>query len=360
MPFGASSCTSLAQRQSDAIRLVAKSAGVEADMVPMLDDFLIVVPKTEGESDELTIARAEQEGQKFDSLMHDLNLPKAPEKDQEAAFTTIWYGLIFDSKNQVYGIPERKWERLAQFFTEKLLEDDKATVKSKVDAEDLLSGLGKLHHITLVWSAGRPVLYFLWKLYYTAAFSYRQPQKLYPRKQQLRVNPDAARALSFWWEALSKVPPPRRRMLPCTTTPRAVTVDIIRLKPSPKNPETILARVPTCWWWRPERLLDDDYQKQSKNAPVQSIAIWLEILQDVIEVLDIPSDTLAIVVRTNLYKLAQAIKRDLYVKSDLGVEIANNIHRMLWQRRQCSQRGPEYPLELRTVLVEGGYPHPQN
>ena len=86
--------------------------------------------------------------------------------------------MSFDSKNQVYGIPEKKWRRLALFFAEKFLEGDKATVKSRVDAADLLSGLGKLHHITLVWSAGRPVLYFLWRLYYTASFSIRQPQKL--------------------------------------------------------------------------------------------------------------------------------------------------------------------------------------
>ena len=77
-------------------------------MVPMLDDFLIVVPRKEGDSDELTIRRGKQEGLKFDSLLHDLNLPKAPEKDQQVAFTTIWYGLLFDSKNQVYGIPEKK------------------------------------------------------------------------------------------------------------------------------------------------------------------------------------------------------------------------------------------------------------
>ena len=77
-------------------------------MVPMLDDFLIVVPRKEGDSDEIITSRGEQVGQKFDALIDDLNLPKAPEKDQQAAFTTIWYGLLFDSKNQVYGIPEKK------------------------------------------------------------------------------------------------------------------------------------------------------------------------------------------------------------------------------------------------------------
>ena len=88
MPFGGSSCTSLAQRQSDAIRLAAKVADVQADLLPMLDDFLIVVPRRIGETREQILKRGEMEGAKFD-LLEDLNLPKAPEKDQHQAFTTI-------------------------------------------------------------------------------------------------------------------------------------------------------------------------------------------------------------------------------------------------------------------------------
>ena len=164
----------------------------------------------------------------------------------------------------------------------------------------------------------------------------------------------------FWWEALNKLPPPIRRMLPCTATPRAITLDIINVKPSPIKPDTILVRLPSCWWWRPERLLDDDYKQWNKNAPVQFISIWLEVLQDAIEALDIPTDTMAIVVRTNLDKLAPAIKKDLYVRSKLGVKIANHIHQLLWQSSQLPRRSPRCPLELRTVLVEGGIPHPQN
>ena len=69
MPFGGSSCTSLAQRQSDAIRLVAKVAGVQADLLPMLDDFLIVVPRRIGETGEQILKRGEMEGEIFDNLL---------------------------------------------------------------------------------------------------------------------------------------------------------------------------------------------------------------------------------------------------------------------------------------------------
>ena len=151
-----------------------------------------------------------------------------------------------------------------------------------------------------------------------------------------------------------------RRMLPCTVTPSAITVDIIKVRSSPKNPETILVRLPSCWWWRPERLLDNDYQKEKNDAPWQFITIWLEVLQDAIEAIDIPTNTEAIVVRTNLYRLARTIKKDLYVKSKLGVRIANQIHQLLSQPPQHLRSSQGCPLELRAVLVEGGIPHLQN
>ena len=72
--------------------------------------------------------------------------------------------------------------------------------------------------------------------------------------------------------------------------------------------------------------------------------MWLEVLQDAIEALDIPTDTMAIVVRTNLYKLARAIKKHLYVKSKLSVKIANHIHQLLWQLSQLPRRNQGCPL----------------
>ena len=108
MPFGGSSCTSLAQRQSDAIRLAAKAAKVEAVLLPMLDDFLIVVPRNREETSNQALERGKAQGALFDNLLEDLNLPKAPEKDQPPAFTTIWYGLKYNSEQQWYGVPEKK------------------------------------------------------------------------------------------------------------------------------------------------------------------------------------------------------------------------------------------------------------
>ena len=84
------------------------------------------------------------------------------------------------------------------FVADKFLEKDRVTVKNKVDAADLCSGLGKFHHATLVWTEGRPPLYFLWRLFYTASFSSRVPGKLQPYRQWLKVPAEARRAIRFW------------------------------------------------------------------------------------------------------------------------------------------------------------------
>ena len=64
----------------------------------MLDDFLLVLPRKTGETDEDLLQRAKVDVGRFDELLSSLNLPKAPEKDQPPNFSTIWYGFIYNSK----------------------------------------------------------------------------------------------------------------------------------------------------------------------------------------------------------------------------------------------------------------------
>ena len=86
-------------------------------------------------------------------------------------------------------------------------------VKDHLDAEDLLSILGKFHHMTLVWTAGRPSLYALWQMFFTATFKEGVPYELMPRKQILKVTAEAKRTLQIWWHALTTQQAPQRRML---------------------------------------------------------------------------------------------------------------------------------------------------
>ena len=108
LPFGASFCTFIAQRQSDAIIAVARVFGVQYQTVAILDDFLLALPRKTGESDEDRLQRARVDVGRFDELLSSLYLPKAPEKDQPPNFSTIWYGFIYNSKANTLGIPRKK------------------------------------------------------------------------------------------------------------------------------------------------------------------------------------------------------------------------------------------------------------
>ena len=150
LPFGASSCTSLAQRQSDAIREIASVYGVKAKLVAILDDFLLVCTRRKGESDDSVLERGRKAGEKFDNLLEELHLPKAPEKDQAPAFSTVWFGIEFFSKSQTYGLPQKKWENLGLFFKDTFLLNEGEDFTPTVRAEQLQTALGKFHHAVLV------------------------------------------------------------------------------------------------------------------------------------------------------------------------------------------------------------------
>ena len=381
MPFGGSSCTSLAQRQSDAIRLAATVTlegrdldasirgphpilqllpieRVQSAILPMLDDFLGVLPRQVEDSDRDILNRAKTDVARFDSLLAKLGLPRATEKDQDPAFSTIWFGIEYFSKEQNIGIPKKKWRKLRQFIENKFMTDD-GTVKAQVDAADLLSGLGKLHHMTQVLTAGRPRLYSLWVMLSRATFSSRKKLELSPKKQMLKVSPEAARAIAYWHKAVSRDNPPKRSVLPCSRSFEFVTLDICLIKEFPRSERPLWVQVPSAWWRRPMALMGK-IGKPTDDSPPEAICIFMEVLQEGVEVMDIPDEAKAIIVRTNITQLATSIDKNLYVKSIQAAKISELIHehlQNLGQRRQ-SKTNLGQPVELRSVLIRGGTPHP--
>ena len=69
------------------MRAAAKVYGVPGKSVAILDDFLLVYPRRDGETDASVLDRGGRMCNKFDNFMS-ANLPKAPEKDQDANFST--------------------------------------------------------------------------------------------------------------------------------------------------------------------------------------------------------------------------------------------------------------------------------
>ena len=81
--------TSIAQRQSDALKAAAKVYRDPGKLVLILDDFLLVCPRRDDETDALVLDRGKRMCKKFHYFMSTINLPKAPEKDQDANFSTV-------------------------------------------------------------------------------------------------------------------------------------------------------------------------------------------------------------------------------------------------------------------------------
>ena len=73
-------------------------------------------PRTSKDSDESVLRRGQAEGAAFDRELRMLCLPKATSKDQAAAFTTIWCGIKYHSKETVISVPEKKWTKFKFFL----------------------------------------------------------------------------------------------------------------------------------------------------------------------------------------------------------------------------------------------------
>ena len=194
---------------------------------------------------------------RFDDLLQKLGLTKAAEKDQNPGFSVVWFGIRFWTKSGTYGMPAEKWMNLRLYVESKLM-STAGEVVATVDASSLLTVLGKFHHATLTWPAGRPCLYALWRLYFTATFRNNNPSKLRPKSQTLEVTEDARASILVWVQALTTRPPPIRRMLICSKAVPSITLDILRVKECPRTDNRIWLRLetPSCLWTRPEKLLD--------------------------------------------------------------------------------------------------------
>ena len=130
-------------------------------------------------------------------------------------------------------------------------------------------------------------------------------------------------------------------------------------KASEARKTTLYVQIPSCSWTRPERL-KGSYSNKTKEELASKLCVWLETLNESLEIMMVPTGLVAIVVRTNITKLAEAIKKALYNKSNLGVLLAQQIHgQLLAMGEEANPPDPDKPpIELLGSLVKGGTPHP--
>ena len=179
----------------------------------MLDDFLLVSPRESGDTDEETLLRGRREGALFDKLLMELKLPAAVEKSQPAAFTTVWCAVQYYSKTGVYGAPPSKWAKLKDFYSEHCMKPS-GELKESMKASILQRLLGKFAHFMTLWPAGRPCLYYLWKLLNTAGTWKHGRFRIHRTNKLLRLDDNCIGSRARWGKRLEIATPPVRRMLP--------------------------------------------------------------------------------------------------------------------------------------------------
>ena len=85
----------------------------------------------------------------------------------------------------------------------------------------------------------------------------------------------------------------------------------------------------------------------------------MQALTEGLEAMDVPTGTIAVVVRTNIRKLDLMIRKDLYVRDNVARSLAQGIDEQLWNMRHEANMSPakelnstkRYPLELRSSLL---------
>ena len=81
--------------------------------------------------------------------------------------------------------------------------------------------------------------------------------------------------------------------------------------------------------------------------------VWLELLLEGLLVLDIQTGVQVIYVRTNIWKLANILEKQLYVKDLVASEISAAIHAQLWNLalQAVPQGVAQTTMELRCALL---------
>ena len=105
-PFGARSMPAVFQRLSDAIRIIMLKRTPVEGLLGMLDDFLGVTYRKEGETDEALFARGRIEEKAFDEELTKMGISKQTKKDSPTAWKATWLGFELDTKEKTLAIPQ--------------------------------------------------------------------------------------------------------------------------------------------------------------------------------------------------------------------------------------------------------------
>ena len=199
--FGARSMPAVFQRLSDAIRIIMlKKTPVEV-LLGMLDDFLGVTYRKEGETDEALLTRGRAAAKAFDIELTEMGISKQNKKDSPTAWKAVWLGFQFDTKEKTLAIPLEKEDATIMRIQDEFF-DENGGLMPFVNTVKLGRLVGTFCHMSQGWALGKTLLWPLYKLL-SAYREYTPEGKPYYRKAQVELGPDAAASMMEWYERIN-------------------------------------------------------------------------------------------------------------------------------------------------------------
>ena len=123
-PFGSRSMPTVFQRLSDAIRVIKLQRTPVEGLLGILDDFLGIVYRRVGESDEDLLHRGRRAAKAFDEELIKMGIAKQDKKDAPTAWETVWLGFPLNTKDSTLAIAPEKEEATIIKIQEEFFEDD--------------------------------------------------------------------------------------------------------------------------------------------------------------------------------------------------------------------------------------------
>ena len=194
------------------------------------------------------------------------------------------------------------------------LVDKAGEVRGAITAGTLRTMLGKICHMTRVWASGRPSLYPLWRLLFTAKFVERDKLTLVDKQKNLVFNGDCTFAVTLWLMKISREGTPMRRILPCNRRMKAawVTLLLFTCLTDKRRDGVFVGTLEVSWCadkW--------DHENNKKDLPI----CWLSHLLEAVGLVMEDSSAAGIdviLVRKNIRKMKTVLETNLYLRSTEG------------------------------------------
>ena len=138
------------QRLSDAIRVIMLQKTPVDGLLGMLDDFLGVVYRKDGESDAELLTRSQIAAKALDAELQKLGISKQPAKDSPPSWKTVWLGFEINAKDNTLAIPADKEQYTIQTFQNDFF-DDRGGLLPVANTVKLGKLVGSLCHMSQAW-----------------------------------------------------------------------------------------------------------------------------------------------------------------------------------------------------------------